>query len=205
MRGYKLKPSAYGVENDKVETCVEEYLDYHKPKEAEIRTEGYADMVNHFYDLVTDFYEWGWGNSFHFSIQAHVESFNEATARHEHYLALKLGLKEGMKCLDVGCGIGGPARNIARFSRASIIGLNNNKYQVARGGDLNRKEGLQDIVSFTKGDFMHQPFEDNTFDAIYQIEATAHAPDKVKCYAEIFRLVLVIYPEKLLESLHLEC
>ena len=31
-----------------------------------IRKEKYADMVNHFYNLVTDFYEWGWGQSFHF-------------------------------------------------------------------------------------------------------------------------------------------
>ena len=33
------------------------------------------------------------------------------------------------------------------------------------------------------------PFPDNHFDAIYQIEATAHAPDKVECYKEIFRVL----------------
>lgn len=33
------------------------------------------------------------------------------------------------------------------------------------------------------------PFEDNTFDAIYQIEATAHAPDKVACYKELMRVL----------------
>ncbi len=36
---------------------------------------------------------------------------------------------------------------------------------------------------------MKQPFEDNTFDGVYQIEATAHAPDKVACYAEILRVL----------------
>jgi len=36
---------------------------------------------------------------------------------------------------------------------------------------------------------MHQPFEDNYFDAAYQIDATAHAPDKVACYREIFRVL----------------
>jgi hypothetical protein len=29
---------------------------------------------------------------------------------------------------------------------------------------------------------MHMPFEDNSFDAIYQIDATCHAPDQVGCY-----------------------
>ena len=34
---------------------------------------------------------------------------------------------------------------------------------------------------------MNIPVPDNTFDAVYQIEATCHAPDAEKCYAEIFR------------------
>jgi sterol 24-C-methyltransferase len=36
---------------------------------------------------------------------------------------------------------------------------------------------------------MKLPFEDNTFDAVYECEATAHAPDKAACYAELMRVV----------------
>ncbi|KAF9615457.1 hypothetical protein IFM89_023565 [Coptis chinensis] len=43
------------------------------------------------------------------------ESLRESIKRHEHYLALQLCLKPGQKVLDVGCGIGGPLREIARF------------------------------------------------------------------------------------------
>lgn len=43
------------------------------------------------------------------------ESLRESIKRHEHFLALQLGLKPGQKVLDVGCGIGGPLREIARF------------------------------------------------------------------------------------------
>jgi sterol 24-C-methyltransferase len=39
-----------------------------------------------------------------------------------------------MKVLDVGCGVGGPARNIARFSRADVTGVTINDYQVKRVG-----------------------------------------------------------------------
>ena len=56
----------------------------------EKRKERYADMVNHFYNLVTDFYEWGWGQSFHFAYQLKGESFKEAIARHEYFLAGRL-------------------------------------------------------------------------------------------------------------------
>lgn len=147
----------------------------------------YATMVNHYYDLVTDFYEYGWGQSFHFAPRFRGEEFHASIARHEYSLALKLGLKPGMRVMDAGCGVGGPMRNIARFSGATIVGVNNNAYQVARSNKLNADAGLSTLCSTVKGDFMNLPFEPNTFDAIYGIEATCHAPDKAACFAQMFR------------------
>lgn len=60
-------------------------------------------MINHYYDLCTDFYEWGWGQSFHFANRYRGENFYSSIARSEHWLALQMGLKPGMKVLDVGC------------------------------------------------------------------------------------------------------
>lgn len=65
-----------------------------------------------------------------------------------------MGLRDGMKVLDVGCGVGGPAREIAKFSGANIIGLNNNDYQIQRATHYAQKEGLSKQLAFTKGDFM---------------------------------------------------
>ncbi|KAF0910925.1 hypothetical protein E2562_005322 [Oryza meyeriana var. granulata] len=48
------------------------------------------------------------------------ETLRESLKRHQHFLALQLGLKKGMKVLDVGCGIGGPLREIARFIQLSL-------------------------------------------------------------------------------------
>ena len=53
-----------------------------------------------------------------------------------------MGLKAGMNVLDVGCGVGGPAREIARFTDANITGLNNNDYQIARAGLYAEKANL---------------------------------------------------------------
>ena len=65
-----------------------------------------------------------------------------------------MGLRDGMKVLDVGCGVGGPAREIAKFTGVNIVGLNNNDYQIERAGRYAAKEGLSQQLSFTKGDFM---------------------------------------------------
>ncbi|KAJ4971147.1 hypothetical protein NE237_004246 [Protea cynaroides] len=40
-----------------------------------------------------------------------------------------------------------------------------------------------------QADFMKMPFADNTFDAVYAIEATCHAPDALGCYKEICRVL----------------
>lgn len=118
------------------EVAVADYLkhwDGKVDKDAEEkRLEDYNQSTHSYYNVVTDFYEYGWGTSFHFSRYYPGEPFRQATARHEHYLASKIGIKEGWKVLDVGCGVGGPAREIARFTGAHITGLNNNDYQIER-------------------------------------------------------------------------
>ena len=88
-------------------------------------------------------------------------------ARHEHYLAAQIGLKKGMKVLDVGCGVGGPARQIANFTDARITGINNNDFQLARARKYTEKAGLSHLVDFKKGDFMKlsEQFGENSFDA----------------------------------------
>ncbi|KAF7113493.1 hypothetical protein RHSIM_RhsimUnG0121800 [Rhododendron simsii] len=107
--------------------------------------------------------------------------------------------------LDVGCGIGGPLREIAQFSMTSITGLNNNEYQITRGKLLDRKAGVDKTCDYVKAsistasffffffcvsaDFMKMPFPDNSFDAAYAIEATCHAPEAVGCYKEIHRVL----------------
>jgi len=117
------------------------------------------------------------------------ETFGESLKRHEYYLALRMGLEKNMKVLDVGCGVGGPLRNIARFSGASIVGLNNNQYQINRVELLNAQAGLSKTCYGIKGDFMNIPFKAESFDAVYQIEATCHAPNRVDVYKEIFRVL----------------
>ncbi|GAA6015074.1 hypothetical protein JCM11491_001650 [Sporobolomyces phaffii] len=155
------------------------------------RNASYKDVVNGYYDGATELYEYGWGTSFHFCRYYKGEPFYQAIARHEHYLALQAGLKPKMRVLDVGCGVGGPAREIARFADVEVVGINNNEFQVGRARKYTEKAGLSDQVSFVKGDFMtlSEQFGEGSFDAVYAIEATCHAPSWEGVYGEIMKVL----------------
>jgi len=147
------------------------------------------EMVDAFYNIVTDFYEYGWGHSFHFAHTQVGESHDDSIRRHEHRLADKLGLKPGMKVIDIGCGVGGPARAIANYSKAHVTGVTINGYQVAKGNNHTKKAGLENLVTLVQGDFHNLEFPEASFDAAYAIESTCHARKLEDVYKEAFRVV----------------
>ena len=94
-----------------------------------------------------------------------------------------------MVVADLGCGVGGPLLEIARFSGAKIVGVNSNAYQLERARKLAKEADLAHLVEFLHCDFMNVDAPDNSFDAVYDIEATCHAPEKLSIYREVFRLL----------------
>ncbi|XP_047328892.1 24-methylenesterol C-methyltransferase 2-like [Impatiens glandulifera] len=161
---------------------------FDKPKEIKT-TEKVPDFVDTFYNLVTDIYEWGWGQSFHFSPSINGKSHREATRIHEEMAADLINAKPGNKILDAGCGVGGPMRAIAAHSGANIVGITINEYQVGRAKDHNKKAGLDSLCEVVRGNFLEMPFDDNSFDGAYSIEATCHAPNLNEVYSEIYRVL----------------
>jgi len=151
------------------------------------RQASYMDMVQHFYDLVTDFYEYGWGDCFHFAPRFIGEEFQESLRRLEYFLASKIHLDEKTHALDVGCGVGGPMRNIARFTGSKVTGANISDYQIKVGNKRNKEVYLDKLCTLAKADFMKLPWKEGTFDGAYAIEATCHAPDKSLVFGEVFR------------------
>ena len=169
-----------------VKPAVTRYEDLHDG-ELEDRKENYQLLVNDYYDLVTDFYEFGWGQSFHFAPRRRGESFKESLLRHQRFLADQLSLKPGMQVLDAGCGVGGPMGNFARWSGASFVGVNINAYQIERA-----KVHTQDVSEFCRfihTSYMQIPEENDRYDAAFAIESMPHAPDKTAAFQEIFRVL----------------
>ena len=118
--------------------------------------EGDHEKVNNlYYDLVTDFFEFGWGRSFHFAPRVPGESFKASLARHERYLAQALELGPGMVVADIGCGVGGPLMEIARSSGAKIVGVNSNGYQIEHARRFTEEAGLAHLAEFLNCDFLN--------------------------------------------------
>ncbi|KAK7740987.1 Sterol 24-C-methyltransferase erg6b [Cytospora paraplurivora] len=179
------------------QAAVDQYFQHWDNKEAkdetdadrEARTKDYAALTRQYYNLATDFYEYGWCQSFHFCRFGAREAFAAAIARHEHYLAHSIGIRGGQQVLDVGCGVGGPAREIAGFTGAHVTGITINEYQVQRAARYAAQDGLAGRCSFVQGDFMDLPFDEGSFDAVYAIEATVHAPSLEGVYSQIYRVL----------------
>ncbi|CAO3567770.1 unnamed protein product [Mortierella alpina] len=148
-----------------------------------------SNITNLYFELSTDFYEYAWGTSWHFCRFHHGEPRSQAMARYEHYLAARAGIRAGDRVLDIGCGVGGPAREIAHFTGAHITGLNINDYQISRARRCAIVHGLESQQGFVRGDYMNMPLGNNTFDACYAIEATPHASNLRTVYAEAFRVL----------------
>jgi len=140
-------------------------------------------------DMATPIVECGWGTSFHFAERHCGETPLQSIVRHEYFLAGRVGVRQGARLLDCGCGLGGPARNIARFTGARVTAVTRSRYQAERGNYLSRKEGMQDRVEMVHADLMKLPFPDASFDAVYAIESTCRTPDRVGVYSEILRVL----------------
>lgn len=177
------------VERDRVQTMIDQYdANQHSGEQRNIDGKT-QEIVDAYYNMATDFYEMGWGESFHFAHTLKDESHIDSIVRHEKRIADTLKVGPGKHILDAGCGVGGPARTIANYTQAKLTGVTLNRYQVERARVHNKHYGLEHLVTIQQADFTRLPFEDATFDGAYAIEATCHAPSLAAVYGEIFRVL----------------
>ena len=167
-----------------------EWMD-HADADADSET-GYdhSETVREYYDLCSEFMEFGWSESLHFAPLSPHESLEESQTRHQRLMIDRLELQAGMSVIDVGCGIGGPMRRVVREAGVRVLGLNINEAQLNRAKSLNAEAGIGDMVDYLAESFMDmRGIADETFDRGYAIESTCHAPDKVGAFAEIYRVL----------------
>ncbi|MDE0715365.1 MAG: class I SAM-dependent methyltransferase [Gammaproteobacteria bacterium] len=150
----------------------------------------HTETVNDYYDLCSEFMRFGWNESLHFAPLKPKETLEEAIVNHQRMMIKQLRLQEGMRVVDIGCGLGGPMRRVARESGANVACLNNNKHQLEDARRRNLNAGLDHKAEYIECNFMDMStIEANSFDAGYAIESTCHAPDKKRAFAEIIRVL----------------
>ena len=167
--------------------CLDEVREL--PQDDAHRIDEQPRLVSRFYDVVTTFYEFAWGATFHFSPRRPRESLAASQRRHDEGIGQRLRRRTGMNVADIGCGIGGPIVSIAQATGANITGINFNARQIRRGEDRLRRAGLSNSCQILYADYMNVPLRDGTFDALYAFEALCHAPNKRLAFQELNRLL----------------
>ncbi|HRQ60832.1 MAG TPA: methyltransferase domain-containing protein [Alphaproteobacteria bacterium] len=127
-------------------------------------------------------------------IQDHYKARSHETADdHMHiggkkataHFAEKINFKPGEKVLDIGCGLGGPARFIAQEYGVSMAGIDLSPDNIASAKALST--GLS--INFDVGDGLGLPYENSAFDAALTMHVGMNVPDKAGFYREIARIL----------------
>jgi cyclopropane fatty-acyl-phospholipid synthase-like methyltransferase len=145
--------------------------------------------TNAYYNMVNATYERFWGQHFHYTPLFPNEPLSHAMNFYVYRLALLTNLRPGMRVLDVGCGIGGPTREVAKLVGCDVIGVTVNQGQVDRATELTAQVNLGGQVAFICADYHDLPFPDGYFDAAVSCEAFCHARDLRVVMSEVNRVV----------------
>jgi ubiquinone/menaquinone biosynthesis C-methylase UbiE len=129
---------------------------------------------------------------------AGVEEFHIRGRVATRELAQLANIKPGMKILDIGCGVGGPARTLAAEYNCEVVGLDVVDEYCKTAELLTSKVGLSDKVSFRQGSVLDMPFVTSEFDAVWSQHMTMNIEDKRQLFREVRRVlrpggIFVIY------------
>lgn len=104
-------------------------------------------------------------------------------------LARELGFSRDSHVLDVGSGIGGPARHLAVELGCRVTGIDLTEEFVQVATSLTSRCGLADRVSFRQGSALTLPFGDGTFDGAVLMHVGMNVADKATLFSEVRRVL----------------
>ncbi|WP_427016497.1 class I SAM-dependent methyltransferase [Pseudarthrobacter sp. P1] len=104
-------------------------------------------------------------------------------------IARGAGINGSSHVLDVGCGMGGPARVYAHAFGATVQGIDLTPEYVDVATSLSARVGLDHQVSFGVGNAASLPFEDASFDIATMLHVGMNIRDKDRVFAEVARVL----------------
>jgi cyclopropane-fatty-acyl-phospholipid synthase len=134
-----------------------------------------ARAISHHYDVSNRFYEWVLGPSMAYTCAVYPtadSTLEEAQAAKFDLVARKLGLRQGMRLLDVGCGWGGMVMHAAREYGVQALGVTLSEQQASWGRQAIEKAGLSGLAEIRHLDYRDVP--ETGFDAVSSIGLTEH-------------------------------
>ncbi|HPG73043.1 MAG TPA: class I SAM-dependent methyltransferase [Bacteroidales bacterium] len=130
--------------------------------------------VSRYYNEWTKHYlETGYGNV----IQAHRPPDTELLLQH---IAKQSGMANGMRILDAGCGVCGPALYFAHNYEVEIVAITNSQVQLDIAQQNLKQQTLKGEVEVLRGDFhnLNSDFKPESFDLVLMLESFGYAVDK---------------------------
>jgi SAM-dependent methyltransferase len=105
-------------------------------------------------------------------------------------LAETAGVSRDTRVLDVGVGMGGPARYLAATYGCSVIGVDITDPYLETAQILNELTGLDNLVTVQHADATALPFEDGSFEVVWTEHAAQSIPDKAAFFSELHRVLV---------------
>jgi SAM-dependent methyltransferase len=116
----------------------------------------------------------------------HLHSGGLGTTRDQ---AERIRLTPGSQVLDIGCGIGGPARYLAHRYGCQVVGIDLTPELIDTGQVLTERCSLGDHVKLEVGNALDLPYADQTFDVVWCQNVTMNIANKAAFLASIYRVL----------------
>jgi ubiquinone/menaquinone biosynthesis C-methylase UbiE len=120
---------------------------------------------------------------------APVDEFHIGGRRASEDFLDQLGFSAQTHVLDVGCGLGGPARFVASRYGSRVTGIDLTPEYIETGNALCKWVGLDQRISLQHGSALAMPFSENSFDGAYMLHVGMNIEDKEKLAAEVVRVL----------------
>jgi ubiquinone/menaquinone biosynthesis C-methylase UbiE len=120
---------------------------------------------------------------------APMDEFHVGGREATRELASQMDLRPGLRVLDVGSGLGGPARFLAQQYDCRLIGIDLTEEYVRVAESLSDRVGLSGQVHFCRADATQLPFASASFDRAYMIHVGMNIENKAALFAEVRRVL----------------
>ena len=104
-------------------------------------------------------------------------------------LARAAGLDATKRVLDVGSGVGGTSRCLAKEFGCRVTGIDLTDEYCRAAAMLSARIGLAHLVDFHRGDSTELPFDDQSFDVVWTEHVAMNIADKTRLYKEMHRVL----------------
>jgi SAM-dependent methyltransferase len=104
-------------------------------------------------------------------------------------LADRLPIGPGQRILDIGCGVGGPARYMAKRFRCRVDGIDITPPFVEAANKLTALLGMEEAVRVEQGDGQRLPYPQACFDGAYTQHVTMNVADRPRFFSEAYRVL----------------